>query len=479
MKFSRKLPVICLAFIFSVVILMPKGAFCITIKQEEELSREFMKVVLKHFEFIQDPVIVSYVNTIGKKIVSVLPPQNFKYQFYIIKEDVYNAFASPAGHIFINSGLIAAMENEEELAGILAHEIAHSLCRHISQKIERSKKIGLAQLAGMAAGIFLGASGVSTVAGAVTIGSMAAGESIALAYSREDEMQADQIGLRYLTTAGYNGTGLLTVLKKIRSKQWFGSDQVPTYMMTHPATEDRIAYIDTWLETHGKTKKETSRVTPDDFIMAHTRIVALYGEEGAAVRQFEAAVNKDPGNPMSQQGYGLVLARIGNFKDAAIHLKKALEKKAFDPNILQDLGRINFLDGKYTEALRTLEGAASISHLDPEGLFFLGRTRMELGRLKEAASTFEALIRKNSDYNQAYYFLGEIYGKQGNLGDAHYYLGIFYKNKENYKNADFHLRRALENINDPDKRVEIEKMLKKIRKKVLSQKREDTRKRRN
>ena len=99
------------------------------------MGREFMRVVLEHFELIEDPFIVNYVNKIGNKIILALPPQPFNYRFYIIKEDTYNAFASPAGNIFINSGLFEAMENEEELAGILAHEIAHVVCRHISQRI--------------------------------------------------------------------------------------------------------------------------------------------------------------------------------------------------------------------------------------------------------------------------------------------------------------------------------------------------------
>jgi Zn-dependent protease with chaperone function len=111
-------------------IIVPEAAWGITIKEEEELSRQFMKVVLSRYELIQDPVVIDYMREIGRQIVSALPPQLFKYHFYIVKEDVYNAFATPAGHIYINSGLFAAMENEEELAGILAHEISHVAARH-------------------------------------------------------------------------------------------------------------------------------------------------------------------------------------------------------------------------------------------------------------------------------------------------------------------------------------------------------------
>ena len=108
---------------------------------------------------------------------------------------------------------------------------------------------GIIQLARpAAAGIFLGAAGAGDVGSAVIMGSMAAGQSAMLAYSREDELQADQMGLVYLYDAGYGGEGLLNSLKTIRSKQWFGTEQVPNYLMTHPASEDRMANIDVWLE---------------------------------------------------------------------------------------------------------------------------------------------------------------------------------------------------------------------------------------
>ncbi|MBW1725049.1 MAG: M48 family metalloprotease, partial [Deltaproteobacteria bacterium] len=133
MKFFEKLTLLCIALIVMGSTLSPQSAFGITLQEEEELSREFIKVVLTHYEIIDDPLIVNYVNEVGNKIISALPPQPFSYHFYVIKEDVYNAFAIPAGHIFINSGLFEAMDSEEELAGILSHEIAHVVCRHISQ----------------------------------------------------------------------------------------------------------------------------------------------------------------------------------------------------------------------------------------------------------------------------------------------------------------------------------------------------------
>ena len=152
--------------------LAPQSGFSITIGEEEKLSREILNQIYRHYELIEDPVVVDYVNKVGNRIVAVLKDPLFDYKFQVINVAEYNAFAIPAGYIFINSGLLAAMDNEDELAGILAHEIAHVNARHISQKIERSKKIGWATMAGAAAGILLGAAGGGgEAAQAVTKGS--------------------------------------------------------------------------------------------------------------------------------------------------------------------------------------------------------------------------------------------------------------------------------------------------------------------
>ena len=84
----------------------PNSALSITVKEEEEIAREFMKEVLRRFEIVDDPTIIDYVNSVGARVVATLPPQPFEYKFFVIKQDVYNAFATPAGNIFIYTGLI-------------------------------------------------------------------------------------------------------------------------------------------------------------------------------------------------------------------------------------------------------------------------------------------------------------------------------------------------------------------------------------
>jgi beta-barrel assembly-enhancing protease len=447
-------------------------AAAITVKEEKDLSREFMKVVTARSDVIKDQEVNAYINEIGGRILKALPEQPFSYHFYVIRDDVYNAFASPAGHIFINSGLFAALENEGELAGIVAHEMAHVVCRHISQRIERAKKINLATLAGMVAGVFLGVGGAATAGSAVTVGSMAAGQSASLAYSRDDEMQADQLGLSYLQKAGYSGAGLLSSLRKIRSKQWFGSSEIPTYLMTHPASEDRMAYIDSWLSQHETRERQAPAMPTLRFKRVRARITALYTDNQTALAYFRDRVNQDPKDTMLRYGYALALDRNNQRREAAGQLRLALEQNALDAHLLQELGRIYFLDGKYEQARDTLQSALPLTEHNAEGRFYLGRTQLELGALPEAAAAFETVLQEENDYTQAYYFLGETREKQGRMSDAHYRLGQFYWRTKDLKNAVFHLRRALKESPEPQRREAIDELLAKITKKQKQEKKE-------
>jgi len=446
--------------------IFPKTVWGISIEEEEKLSREFMAEINAHYEIINDSVITGYVTRIGEKILSVVPPQPFQYHFHVLKEDSFNAFAGPGGQIFIYSGLFEALESEDELAGIFGHEISHVVCRHISQQIEQSKKSNIGTLAGVAAGVLLGATGADAVAGTATaVGTLAAASSIGLVYSREHEMQADQRGVDFLTQAGFNPNGLLTALIKIRSRQWFGKDQVPTYMMTHPAVEDRIAYLSTWIEANASTVNSLPKRSNVSFDWVHTRLLGMFGPVDAITRLYQSDVNQNPDNALSQYGYGLVLVRSGNRKSAIDHLRLALVKRAFDPVILTDLGETYFLDGRYDESLKTIQGALDISPDLPEGLYYSGRSLIELGKYQEASRSLEYLVRTDPDFTDALYYLGNAYESQGNTADACYCLGKYYKFRGEYRNAVIQLQKAFELTTDPDKKSEIEALLKEIKKK--------------
>ena len=440
------------------------AAYSITIQEEEELSTEFLHVVKKQFDLIQDPFVVGYVTKVGGNILSNMPPQPFTYHFYIVKQHVYNAFATPAGHIFINSGLLIALENEEELAGILAHEIAHVVSRHISQNIDRSPKINLATLAGIAAGVLIGSGGSAALGNAVMVGSMAAGQSAALAFSREDELQADQLAFDYLDRAGYSSMGLLTSLQKLRSKQWFGTDQIPAYLMTHPASEERMGNIDTHIASNQLSEAKRRHIDNNEFRFVQATLSGKYSDGETALAAFDSQLKAFPGDTIALYGKALAVAQIGDYPNSVIYLKNALEKDALNPVMLKELGRIYFLEGQYPKALQALDGSVGLAPEDSESLFYLSRTHMELGNLGKAADGFNTILKNNAKETEAYLFLGNIYGMQENMGEAHYYLGKYYQLKGSWKTAAFHLEKALPLITDPKQKEDIETMLKQIKK---------------
>ena len=441
----------------------------LTVSEEEKISRSIVRYIYKQYEIIDDPIIVDYVNTVGNRIVSVIEEPLFNYRFHVINVDTYNAFAIPAGYIFINSGLVAAMDSEDELAGILAHEIAHVNARHISQKIERSRKIGWATLAGMAAGVLIGAAGGAEAGQAVSQGSKAASAAAQLSYSRENEIQADQLGLIYLNDAGYDGNGLLKILKKMRTKQWFSTEQIPTYMRTHPAIDDRITYLDSQLASTPKGKQPQAQVNPDDFMRAHTYLITQYGDENLVLSYLEAQVKKHPEDPMANHRYGLILARAGRRAEAIEHLRKALQKRAFDPYILRDVGRVYYLDGQLEQSVKMLKTARNMMPDDADCSLYLGQTYMAMGLYDEASPVLQSVIERYPGYTKAYYILGQSLGKQGNLADAHYYLGVYHTHKRDYKTALVQYRRALKYTQNAERRSTIEERVKKLEKIVAKQ----------
>lgn len=459
------------ALLLAALLLLPPPGHAITIGEEEELSAEMLRIIFKKLPVVNDPYVTGYVNRVGKRILSVMPEQPFRYRFYVINEDMYNAFATPAGHIFIYSGLLEAMESEDELAGILGHEIAHVYCRHISQKIELAKKVGWAQLAGMAAGILLGAAGGSAAAAsAVTMGSAATGATTQLAFSRENEMQADQLGLKFLTDAGYSTEGLFKVLKKIRGKQWFSKEQVPTYMMTHPAIEDRIAYVGSWIEDHKGKTPAVQKPNPAEFERILTRLIVEHSDVSAELGRLEQILQREPGNTLARYRYALVLARANRTTEAAAELKAVLARDAFNPYLLRDLGKVYFLGGQLEAALSALDSARGMIPEDPDTLFFLGRTQQELGRSAEAVGLYTAIIQKTPDYRDAYYFLGQTLGKQGALADAHYYLGLYHLRARDFKTAAAQFKQSLRNSDAPEKRERVERLLKQVEVEIRAEK---------
>ncbi|MDP6180049.1 MAG: M48 family metallopeptidase, partial [Desulfatiglandales bacterium] len=229
-------------------------AFALSVEEEKILGQKFLAKVHKYFDLVDDDFANEYINGLGHYLISPLETKHFPYSFYIIKDNALNAFAAPGGHIFIFSGLIEVMDEIDELASVICHEIGHVAARHLAHRIEQTKKVGLATTAGMLAGILIG----GKAAGAIVAGSKAASIQKLLSYSRNDERHADQLGFKYMDQAGFDPSGMITTLKKIQQGHWLGTNRFPSYLLTHPGVPERMSNVESMM-THYIRKPENRK----------------------------------------------------------------------------------------------------------------------------------------------------------------------------------------------------------------------------
>jgi predicted Zn-dependent protease len=250
------------------------------------------------------------------------------------------------------------------------------------------------------------------------------------------------------------------VLKKIRAVEWYDSKEIPTYLKTHPATEDRIIYLDTLLENQEKPVFPPSY----DFMRAKYRLIAFYGSRENATQKFQAMIDQDPTNSMAQYAYGLSLERSGNPKAAIDYLKVAYSANPSDPYLINDLGRAYFLSGDYENAIKMLDNPESLKSGGSDGYLYLGQSQMGIGKNQEAADTFTKLLTYYPEHREVHYFLGKTLGAVGKLGLAHYHLGLYYLDKNDPRTAMFHLKKALELETDEAHKTKIKAALEEMKK---------------
>lgn len=409
-------------------------------EDERKLAEKFLVMVRQRFEINDDPAVNAYVNAIGHRLAAQLGYTYFPFHFYVINNDTLNAFAAPGGHVFVFSGLVTRMSAEGELASIMAHEIAHVSCRHLAKRMERGSKIGVATLALALAGAFLGGGGEAAEAAVMT--SMAAGASLTLKYSRQDEEEADRLGIKLLRQAGYDGNDAVAALRTIYRYRWYGSDEIPTYMSTHPGTGERISYIeDMLLAQPGPAASYTGDAL--SFQKTQTRLLAATGDPKLALARFEGAVKERPTDFLAHYGLGLALRRLERATEAQAALEAAQRLKPNDPDITRDLGVSYFEAGKMAEALASLRQAAKARPDDAAALYYLGRASQESGDLECAKTSYERLVAAGLESPDLYHHLGQVCAKKGDLAAGHYYSGKSFQLRGDAANAVYHLSQAL------------------------------------
>ncbi|MBW2106331.1 MAG: M48 family metalloprotease [Deltaproteobacteria bacterium] len=451
-------------FIFSIalfIILTPleeSRASLLSPEEETELGARFLKRIRSQYAFADYPYIVQYINDLGNYIGRQIEVPYFPLHFYVIKDTAINAFAAPAGHVFFFSGLIKIMDNVDELASVLAHELGHVSARHLALRIERSKKIGMATMAAILAGVLIG--GEAT--GAVMTGSIAAGVQAELGYSREDERQADQLGFKYTHMSGFNPQGMITTLKKIQRENWYGGQNIPPYLLTHPGASERMANIETMAREYKKIPdSDTTKKLRSHFPIFHTMVIALCDDKENAAREFKKRLAVEPESILAHYGLGLVLERDGKIHEALDHFKIALKRKGNSIPIMFSMAKAYQTIGQYQESVSILQKALHLSSKDKDILYLLALSFQDLERYDQASRIYERLTFLPPVKDMVYYNLGLVYGRQGKLALAHYNLGIYSNKLGRKKNALFHFNKAKELAeSEPALKEKINKALK-------------------
>jgi predicted Zn-dependent protease len=414
-------------------------AWAISIEDERKMGEEFMAQVLAQLQLVEDPFVNDYINELGQYLITPLETKSFPFHFYVIKDNTLNAFAAPGGHIFVFSGLIEAMDRLDELAAVISHEIGHIAARHLSQRIEQSKAIGIATLAGILAGMFLG----GEVAGALMTGSIAAGMQAQLHYSREDERQADQHSYKYMEPTGFDPGGMVRALDKIQKGSYLGTSKIPAYLLTHPTGPERIANLESMLTQH--TPRPLSReaaLLESRFPAFKTVITAKCLDPRDAERVFKKELEKDTPGPLPHFGLGMVYIEQSRYDLAIDELKRSLAERPDDIPIMRTLAETYQMNGQDKEAEALLEKVLILDHGDKAALFLLGITYEGAGRNREALRLLEKLSYLPPVRNDVFYHLGLLYGRENRLALAHYNFGVYFKNVGEFHKAQFHLKKA-------------------------------------
>jgi predicted Zn-dependent protease len=209
------------------------------VQDEKELGHRYQREIREQLTLMRDRVVVNYVRSIGSQLVEASPPSPFEFRFYVVEDESLNAFAIPGGAIYVHTGIIQKSHGAAELAGVMAHEIAHVTSRHIAKRFNQGRGTGL--VANVAAILIAILTGNPYAAQAGQAGVGIAATAYMASFTREDEAEADRLAVKSMIKAGYDPQGLITLFQTLKAEE--KGFRPPQFLVDHPATDDRIAYV--------------------------------------------------------------------------------------------------------------------------------------------------------------------------------------------------------------------------------------------
>jgi len=225
--------------------------YLMTSDEEVAAGLQMSKEVPKQYKIYNNSTVTSYVQTVGARIVNKCGRKDITYHFAVVQSEEVNAFSLPGGYVYIYTGLMKSMNDESALAAVLAHEIAHVVARHAAQRLSSMYAADAIQRAilGDNPGLF-----GQIVGGLMTEGGL-------LAYGRENEYEADDLGQKYVYAAGYDPNGMADVLRKIISLESGDPGKLGAMLATHPPTTERLRRVEAAIAAETKLTNPVRNAT--------------------------------------------------------------------------------------------------------------------------------------------------------------------------------------------------------------------------
>lgn len=408
-------------------------------REEQALGQYFMYQLRQTRKFVEDPEIAAYLDNLGHRLAAASDSPSRQFTFFMIEDPTINAFAGPGGYIGTHTGLFLAARSEAELAGVLAHEIAHVTQRHLNRAYEAADRFSLPTMAALLAAVLIGTQ--SGEAGQAAIASVqAASIQRQINFTRANEKEADRIGMSTLVRSGFDPLGMPHFFERLERQSRFYGDRIPTFLRTHPVTEDRIAdalaRVDQ-LKAGGRSDSLTFRL-----MQAKLRVITADDAKGL-IRPFREAIETGQADVATRYGYALALTRVGKLDDAH-RILQALAKNDPDRITYQiALGQVELAQGRNAAALKRYEQALALYPANPTLSIYYAQALLQNDRAAEARKVMETLIRTRGPNEDAYRLLGEAATALGRKADAHEAMAEFYLLRGQTRSAIRQLELAL------------------------------------
>jgi len=396
-----------------------------TTDDEFQIGRMIVKGMRDAGQIDEDPEITEYLQDVGERLASHAHEGGQQFQFFVVKDPRINAFALPGGFIGVNSGLILATENESELAGVLAHEIAHVTQRHIARSIQAQSKSSLISTAAMLAAILIGA---TTGSGDVMQGAIMAAQGMAMQqrinFTRSNEYEADRIGIATLASSGFDPSGMPAFFETMGRRSGLQGSQVPEFLQTHPVSSNRIA------ESRNRARQYEAKPDPQSlgYQLSRERLRLLMLPEGVSPRtHYEnvLASVKDKGDP---EKYGTALSLIlSDAPDEAIPILTGLVER--NPSVMQyrsALGEAQMRTGQMKEGLATFARALQLFPRNVPVTVRYAESLMRAGEPKRAHEILLDLFNNVMPTPQQARLIARAANSAGDVADAYYYMSEYH-----------------------------------------------------